>query len=389
MRGLGETIADYSQEVAVWAEAWKTFKEVKPFREGEYNKRNWGHSNHSLCSFFGKLKPSISYYLVKTFSSESETVFDCFSGSGTIPFEAALNGRHSFGLDINPISIILSRAKVSVIELGSIQTVFDELKRFLNDSVISPEVLDKAQHFGYNKTLEEYYHPLTFIEILKAREFFKEYEHKNGSYYFVLSCLLHILHGNRPYALSRNSHPITPYAPTGEFQYKSLTNKLHQKVDRAYKDAATYPIVPGLVFEGDILDMWPSEIKNVNAIITSPPFFDSTKYYLTNWLRSWFLGWEFEDFEREKTRFVDTKQKKTFDIYDSILCQSKERLAANGVVVFHLGKSSKKDMGMAIMPYAKKYFNRVELYNEDVSNIEKHGIKDKGSVDNHQYLVMY
>jgi hypothetical protein len=91
----------------------------------------------------------------------------------------------------------------------------------------------------------------------------------------------------------------------------------------------------------------------------------------------------------KKINFVDTKQKKTFDIYGTIISQCKERLTNNGVVVFHLGKSSKKDMGEAITPYAKKYFNHVELYNEDVSEVEKHGITDKGSVNNHQYLIMY
>lgn len=42
----------------------------------------------------------------------------------------------------------------------------------------------------------------------------------------VISALMHILHGNRPYALSRKSHPITPYAPTGDYIYKALLGNL-------------------------------------------------------------------------------------------------------------------------------------------------------------------
>lgn len=372
-----------------WQKSWGEFRETQPFRSAPFNKRNWGHTNHSLCSFYGKLKPAISHFLVKSFSSEGDNVFDCFTGSGTVPFEAALTNRHAFGLDINPISVVLSRAKVSNIDLIGIQSLFGELKQYLQTALVNDKELIKAQTFGYNKTLIEYYHPDTLQEIIKARQFFRTYKQRNANYYFVLACLLHILHGNRPYALSRRSHPITPYAPTGDFENKSLAGKLYEKIDRAYNATILHTITPGIIFEGDVTDTWPAEIDSINAIITSPPFFESTKYYLVNWLRSWFLGWEIEDFDREKMKFVDTLQKKNFDVYDIILKQGKERLVKDGVMVFHLGKSSKKDMATAITPYAKRYFKNVEIYNEDVTDIESHGVSDKGSVTSHQYLVMH
>lgn len=380
---------DYCTKVEKWEKGWESFKTTHPFKLAPFNKRNWGNENHSLCSFYGKLKPAIAYHLVKTFSSENDVVFDCFSGSGTVPFEAALNNRIPLGMDINPISVVLSSAKVLSPTLEGLQQEFESLSSFIKTYEPSTAEQEKAAVFGYNKTLSEYYHPKTLLEIIQARKYFYENKRNDANYYFLLGALLHILHGNRPYALSRTSHPITPYAPSGDFVYKSLLSKVNEKVNRAYKETVKSKIVQGKIFEQDILDEWPDEINDVNAIITSPPFFDSTRYYITNWLRSWFLGWEFEDFDREKERFIDTIQKKGFDVYDVILEKCKERLAKDGVVVFHLGKSKKKDMGEAIKPYAAKYFDSVELYNEDVSELEKHGIKDKGTVNVHQYLVMH
>jgi hypothetical protein len=49
----------------------------------------------------------------------------------------------------------------------------------------------------------------------------------------VPACLLHILQGNRPYALSRRSHPITPFAPTGPAEYRPLLPRLREKVARS------------------------------------------------------------------------------------------------------------------------------------------------------------
>ena len=62
-----------------------------PYRQEPYSKKNWGNPNHSLCSYQGKLKPSIANFLVQTFVPPKGRVLDPFSGVGTIPFEAALN----------------------------------------------------------------------------------------------------------------------------------------------------------------------------------------------------------------------------------------------------------------------------------------------------------
>lgn len=372
-----------------WQNKWDVFKRELPFTQAPFNARNWGNSNHSLCSFYGKLKPAIAYFLVDTFTSPGDRLLDPFSGSGTIPFEGALMGRKTFSLDINPISVVLTNAKVRPIALETLQHEFNRLKDFSAHYIIQPAVLAKASAFGFNKTLNTYYHERTFQELLAARQYFKEAAMDCAEQYFLAACLLHILHGNRPYALSRTSHPITPYAPAGEYIYKNVFNKLYEKADRAFKESQRAAVTEGQVFEADILDPWPQQVQELDAIITSPPFFDSTRYYMTNWLRSWFMGWETEDFNREKLRFIDTKQKKTFEVYDTILKSSKERLKTGAPLVFHLGKSHKKDMAEAIKPYAQKYFEHIEIFNEDVSLLEKHGVADKGSVSIHQYMLMY
>lgn len=360
-----------------------------PFKEFPYSKRNWGDPLHSLCSFSGKLKPSLAHHLIEKFTSQNDKVFDFFSGSGTIPFEASKQSRISFGLDINPIAVVISRGKVGVPNEADCIDILSDLKRHIECYVPENVIIEKAKSFGFNKTLIEYYHERTFTEILKARNFFLNYPNNNDSYYLILASLLHILHGNRPYALSRKSHPITPYAPTGEYEYKNLHEKLSDKVFKGLKSNKSEGFNKGTIHKGDILNNWPEEIKNINAIISSPPFFESTKFYLTNWIRSWFMGWEAEDFEKEKEVFIETKQKKSFDLYNNIFTQAKERLADDGIMILHLGKSDKKDMGEVLLPIAKKYFNSVKLYNEDVSMIENHGITDKGSVNVHQYILAY
>ena len=205
----------------------------------------------------------------------------------------------------------------------------------------------------------------------------------------VYASCLHILHGNRPYALSRRSHPIIPYAPSGEFEYRSLIKRLKEKVSRSLDATLPEIFVEGRIYHQDATSSWPSEVDNLDAVITSPPFFDSTRFFLANWLRLWFSGWSDSDFKKQPRFFIDERQKTDMTVYESIIRQSKERLKLGGVLVFHLGKSRKCEMAVELAKVAQKWFAHADTFDESVDHCESHGIRDKGTVTEHQYLVLY
>ena len=84
-----------------------------PYKQGVYAGRNWGHEWHSLCSYHGKLKPAIAHFLVSEFTEEGQVVLDPLCGVGTIPFEAALQGRKGIGNDLSELAYCVSLAKLS------------------------------------------------------------------------------------------------------------------------------------------------------------------------------------------------------------------------------------------------------------------------------------
>jgi DNA modification methylase len=373
---------------AFWKKNWNDFKKELPHQQEPFSSRNWGHNNHSLCSYQGKLKPAIANHLIKTFVPENGSILDPFSGVGTIPFEAALAGKTSFGIDISLPAYYISCAKVTSPNSSESYNYRDKLSQFLKENKCTKEELNEAKNFGFNKTLSEYYEEKTFKEILLARRFIKEFYPKTPSEMLIVASLLHILHGNRPYALSRRSHPIVPYAPTGEYIYKNLIEKLNEKVERVIKEELPLNFKTGKIFNQDTTIMWPQEINNLDAVITSPPFFDSTRFHLANWIRIWFSGWSEKDFKYQPSSFIEEKQKKDFAIYESIFRQSKERMKKDGVCVLHLGKSVKCDMALELQKISKRWFKTADLFDESVEHCESHGIRDKGTVTSHQYLVL-
>jgi len=371
-----------------WGSNWHSFKANLPHQKGDYAKRNWGNPLHSLCSYQGKMKPSLASHLVAIFVPEGGTMLDPFAGVGTIPFEAALQGKHSWAFDISPTALCITSAKIGVAEEQACERQMEALQIFLEAEQVREDELTAAGFIRFNGSLTEYFNTDTFQEILLARRYFFANPPQTASESLVMASLLHILHGNRPYALSRNSHPITPFAPTGAAEYRPLMPRLRDKVRRSLKVTHSSSFCPGKTYEQDATSWWPHQVDALDAVITSPPFFDSTRFYLANWMRLWFCGWEVNDFKTQPLAFVEERQKVSFEVYAPLLRQARERLKPGGVVVFHLGESRKCNMAEALIKVAAPWFKVEDFFSENVGHCESHGIRDKGTVTSHQYLVL-
>ncbi len=366
---------------------WAEFKETLPHQSQPFSKRNWGNARHSMCSYQGKMKPSLAYKLVETFACDGGSVLDPFSGVGTIPFEACLSGRRGLGFEISPAAWSIMASKLMPPDEESVEAVLYELQTYIDSAVVEERDRISSDRIAFNGPLSAYFHDRTLDEVLLARSFFRRAD-SHPATEFVRSCLLHILHGNRPYALSRRSHSITPFAPTGPTEYRALMPRLRSKVRRMLDASLPLAFVRGEALLQDATSVWPESVADLDAIITSPPFYDSTRFYLANWMRLWFCGWDEAEFESQPRRFVEERQKDSFDVYQPLLRQARERLTVDGVLVLHLGKSHKSDMANELERVAKPWFRVVDRFDESVGHTESHGFRDKGAVTSHQYLVL-
>ena len=366
-------------------------KELK-YRQSPYNGRNWGHEWHSLCSYHGKLKPAIAHFLVSEFTKPGDVILDPMSGVGTIPFEACLQGRIGIGNDLSEMAYVVSRAKLLRASYVDVLKVTEDLARHINEGIETGKYdveIEAAKNFGYNKTLKAYFHENTLAEIVIARKYFiSRIDELTSSECMVLSALLHILHGNRPYALSRKSHPLTPYAPQGDFIYKNVVEHLMDKLKAAYSGKIEFnDWRRGMAIHGDFSKLAEKGVK-ADWIICSPPFADSIKFYMQNWMRLWMCGWEKEDFDFADERFLDVKQRKNFDLYKPFFEMANNVLSQGGKIILHLGKTDKIDMAEELSARAAPYFREVYRADESVADIEKHGVKDKGGTIAHQFLFL-
>ena len=175
---------------------------------------------HSLCSYQGKLKPSIAHWIINEFVPGEGIVLDPLGGVGTIAFEAALAGHPAVSNDKSPFPAIVASAKLNPPTIAEALDCLAWLEKQMQRVKLSNADY-KAAEFGLNAAVCDYYHERTLEEILRARRILLDGGEWSRGQTFLWASLLHVLHGNRPYALSRRSHPITPFNPTGPRIYRT------------------------------------------------------------------------------------------------------------------------------------------------------------------------
>jgi hypothetical protein len=79
--------------------------------ESDASNRALRYATHGLFRYFGKFPPILARYLIEEYTRRGETVLDPMIGCGTTAIEALLLGRHAVGMDVHPLSLLLSRVK--------------------------------------------------------------------------------------------------------------------------------------------------------------------------------------------------------------------------------------------------------------------------------------
>lgn len=362
------------------------FQEELPYRSDPFSSRSWGHDLHSLCSYQGKLKPSIAHWLIRRFVPRDGRVLDPLGGVGTIAFEAALSGRSAVSSDKSPLAAAVARAKLdppSMEEaLAALRDIEDGLQRMELDAGDR-----QAAKFGLNAAVASYYHPRTLDEILKARKVFMQDAGTDRGRNFIWACLLHVLHGNRPYALSRRSHSITPFSPTGKKEYRGVIEHTERKLRRALHKELPKSFLSGQALQLDFRDLPEAVDPGVDAIITSPPF-AGMRFDRPNWLRLWFCGWEEEEFCLASRGFLEREQLASWDCYCGFFEMCRRLLAPKGLLVLHLGSGGSDDMVERLRGLAAEEFAIRGEVTERLGASERHGLRDKGRTNTHHYFFM-
>ena len=243
---------------------------------------------HQLSPYIGKLKSSIAESLITRFTSPGDIVCDPFAGSGTVPLEARLAGRGIVACDISRYAMTLTRGKLfAPSDQEHALSVADDMLR-------EAETRSLPDLRAVPIWVRAFFHPRTLKETIRLARVLKEEKED-----FLLSCLLGILHHQRPGFLSFPSSHLVPYLREKKFprehhpdlySFREIRPRLLAKIGRAFKRPPTKQLVrhPILCRQTRIEHF--SFPDRLDCLITSPPYMNALDYGRDNRLRLWLLG---------------------------------------------------------------------------------------------------
>ena len=100
----------------------------------EFNS-NTGYLTHNYHPYPCKFVPQIPNQIIEQYSKEGDTVLDPFVGSGTTLTEASLLNRNGIGIDLNPVAVLSTKVKTSVLKNKDKKIVLDILKKIEFESI--------------------------------------------------------------------------------------------------------------------------------------------------------------------------------------------------------------------------------------------------------------
>ena len=103
------------------------------------------YSLHALHTYVAAINPPLVKNLIDTYVPQSGTILDPFCGGGGVLLEATLNGRKNAGGDVNPLSIILSKAKTTFIPQAKLQTAYKDIIGLSKELSKSNEIIVHPQ----------------------------------------------------------------------------------------------------------------------------------------------------------------------------------------------------------------------------------------------------
>ena len=115
----------------------KISKCIRPEQLSNLDEHTWNEINHHLGTSASNLQELIEQLSIKRYG-RNVIVGDCFSGGGSIPFEAARMGCDTYASDLNPIAGLLTWANIHI--CGASEEELEQIKRF------QKEVFDKVDY---------------------------------------------------------------------------------------------------------------------------------------------------------------------------------------------------------------------------------------------------
>jgi DNA modification methylase len=334
----------------------------------ELSRLQTSYLTHDYHTYPAKFIPQITTRLIEENSQIGDLVCDPFMGSGTTLVQAIVNGRRAYGTDINPVAVLISKAKTTPIEPTYLK---DQISHLLGDikymgmkhhgqmSLLSNDLLGNIDiKIPENSRLEYWFPEKQKVDLAIILSRINQIEDQDIRS-FVLCAFSNILKRCSRW-MTKSVKPTIDKKKVIADVHKSFVNQIRRmmiKNDEFWKILGTKDFDCVL----DNVDAYKMGLKDdsVSLIVTSPPYVTSYEYADLHQLTAIWLGYA-DKLSEFRSKFIGSIQKdvRSVDLYSNVgrktvteLRQIDQR-KANGV---------------------ERYFFEMQLCFQEMHRVLKHG----------------
>ena len=276
-----------------------------------------GQDIHSIWRFPGSFHSPVCNWIIENFTKQTDVILDPMCGSGVLPIQSYIKGRHAYGTDIDPFSILMCKAKSYPYDLVSLNFEVEAMKKKLNrirrskdelmslakkdedDIVEKLPLITNSTHWFKNYVLNDLGKVLKCINTLKD----------NGI--FFQACLGSIIRS----VSNADPVPISGLEVTSHIKEKNngrkidLIGKYIEKIDIFYHVISKFNQEYGRENRPSFIVLDINKIKKIeirpDAIIFSPPYCNAIEYYRRHRLEYMILDlWNNEEILKKSRDFI-------------------------------------------------------------------------------------
>jgi DNA modification methylase len=303
---------------------FQKIKIEKSWSFSEKTRKDTAYITHGYHRYPAKFIPQIVSRLAQKYTKEGDLIVDPFGGCGTTLVESKIMGRQSIGVDINPVAVLITKAKITPIDTQKVEENFNILKTKLENYSEKTEVqvMEHERIDYWFKPEEKRKLSFIFSEISKLkdqdiRDFFY-----CGFSNILKNCSIWLQKSNKPTRdlKKKPSDPIPTFYKQVKMMMRGNARFYEISKEKRYLD------IPSQVCCTDARKI-PTKNNSADLIVTSPPYVTSYEYADLHQLTA--LWFEYtKDLSDFRKRFIGTSyhNKKSLTLNSKIAENIRENL---------------------------------------------------------------
>ena len=129
-------------------------QEDKSWSFEESSRKDTSYASHGYHRYPAKFIPQLARRCILENSERGDLIVDPFCGCGTTIIESLIQGRKSMGIDINPVAILISKAKITPLEPNKLNETKEKIFHLIeNYQKPKRTILTKELYIGFQKKI--------------------------------------------------------------------------------------------------------------------------------------------------------------------------------------------------------------------------------------------